>query len=179
MPDKPNDPREEVLKATKELLQNKDYAIRAIHDRNLKIKTLKDIITHYDIAFKETEDRYQSLSREKKELKTEKEDIENNYATLFELYENDKKYLKQCLEEIDTYQTKLKIYETREEKSFTHKIENYAKALGGIRGAFIRLLFTPPVSKILIFVVFLILILASIVGWDELGKIFTVISKIF
>lgn len=179
MPNIQHNPNDDVLKATKDLLQNNEYAINAIHARNIKIKTLEDIIKHNEIAFHEIEARYQHLAETKKEKENENEELLKNYATLFELYENDKTYHEKCLKQLEEYQTKLNKYKIQEEKSFTHKIENYANALGGIRGAFIKLMFTPPVSKIIFIFIFMVLILASVVGWDEIGKIFTVISKIF
>jgi hypothetical protein len=63
-------------------------------------------------------------------------------------------------------------YLVRDQKNtITAKIKALANRIGGARGALLRLIFTPPVSKYLAFIAWGIVLLASFTGWPAIQSV--------
>ena len=169
----------DILTASKDLLDNNQYAIDAIHNRNIQIKNLKSILEHQQIAFSEIEKRYDDLSQKKKEAETSLKELEMEYAQLYDLYSNNFDELKLTKENFSKTLNELIIEKMINEKTFTRKMEKYASAVGGKKGALLKLLFTPPMSKIFLISIILIIFLASIIGWPTIFVAIKWIPKIF
>lgn len=166
----------DFIKSIKELLGNNEYAISAIQSRNKKIRNLEAIIEHHKVAFDEIERRYDDLTRRKNTSEEKLFNLEKDYVKLYKDWEKVLKENKELEEYLKKIENDLKIIKRLRDKTFAGKIENYANKVGGKRGALIKLLFTPPVSKIVLLVIFIIITSASLVGW---GPIIAAIKPIF
>jgi hypothetical protein len=169
----------DVLRATKELLGNNQYAIDAIRSRNKRIRDLVDIITHQTLAFKEIEERYDQMSREKDYALSKLSTLENNYAVLYDDW-------KQLLTErelnkikFDKLKDDYEVIIALRDRTLSRKIEMYAEKVGGKRGAFIKLVFTPPMTKIWSILFIITIFIASIIGWTPVLAFLKAIVSIF
>jgi DNA phosphorothioation-dependent restriction protein DptG len=180
------DPREnrssasvDVLNATKELLGNNEYAIEAIRYRNKKIKDLEDIISHQDVAFQEIEERYDEMSKKKDDAESGLEKLEEDYKTVYEDWKKISGELEVLKKAHDQLEEDHRVMTALRDKTFSRKVEIYADKVGGKRGAMLKLLFTPPVSKIILLIIFVLLLVASIVGWGPVAAALKPLLKIF
>lgn len=169
----------DVLKATLELLDNNQYAIDAIRSRNMKIKDLEDIIRHQEIAFQEIEERYDDMSEKKVAAESGYDSMQKDYAILYEDWKRISGELAVIKEAYSKLEKEHKIVSALRDKTFSRKVEIYAEKVGGKRGAILKLLFTPPVSKIILLIIFVLLFVASIVGWGPVAAALKPLLKMF
>jgi len=165
-----SDASKDVLEATKKLLGNNPYAIEAIKSRNQRIRYLEDIIFHLKIALKEIEERYDNLSQEKETLEKLGKNMAREYEKLSKLYNtisNEKHKLESKLNEMSN---NLYICKELNKRGFSYKVTEYANKVGGFKGAFLRLIFTPPFFNWLLWAIWTLVFIASLVGWTGVWK---------
>lgn len=168
-----------VLNATKKLLGDNEYAIKAISTRNAKIKDLEDIINHQDIAFQEIEERYDDIAKKKAYAELDRNKISHDYENVYANWKRISDELKVLKDDYSKLEKDHKIMIAIRDRTFHRKIEIYAEKDGGRKGALVKLLFTPPVSKIILLIIFVLLFVASIVGWSPVVAALKPIGDIF
>lgn len=168
--DIPKEILQETRRLIDDLLKKPEIAEKAISDRNIIIRGLKADINHRKVAFKEIEGRYDVLSEENLKLQETLKSLGEKVKTLEES-------LKTKNEELQKTNAELAKEKAYGNDSFAVRIERLIDKLpASTFSSILRFLFTGPVAKFTIVVIFALLFIASIGGW---GFVATALEPIF
>lgn len=180
----------EMKELVEKMMLDPERAKKAVHDRNIIIKSLKADIEHRKVVFGEIEARYDMMAEKLA-------DAQANQKSASEATENAANELLKLRQELQDAQKKLDdVMSLNElllqEKEATIKEKNesvrgrllsISYKLPKVVGSVMRFFILPPVSTYMSLALFCILFTASIIGWQAvyaaLHPLFKLISSLF
>lgn len=166
---------EKIVNYAQHLASNPKYAIDAIKSRNLTIKSLKSQIKHINIASKEIEERlnYMALHKDKYETmyissENAATDMRNSYYKLLITNEELKTKVSILESRVLELTYEIKLIEKFEKRSWAHSVKTMVDKMPrwSIIGPLLGFLLTPPTSRFVVIFLFVIIFMASLVGWE-------------
>lgn len=183
-----SNPAIDVLAATKELteelLTEPEIVKVAIKARNIKIKSLKANIEHIKNAYTELTKRYDSYVTKYNNLLNDcTTNIESRDKIIESLTKENKDLTDELTKkngEINQSKIKLAINEKLIESTIFFKMEKLSEKIpGGLGKVIAKILSSERFFYSLMFLVFLILLLASFIGWSPIINIVKPIVTLF
>lgn len=166
MPDDTNENlSSELLEYVKLMLQNPEYVLKAIQDRNVEINSLKAMLKHQGLVFDETASRHDHIFEEKEKLTQDYQNLVEKYENILETHQAMLEDHEVLIKEFILMKEKVDVNELLYKKTVTGKVESFANKLGGWKGILLKVMLTPPVSYVLIAIIFALFMTASIIGW--------------
>ena len=178
----------DIIRYTETLASNPANAVKAIKSRNLIIKSLKAEIEHRKIADKEIEERMDLLVEERDTLKRLNKSLSDTLAKELDknnLLTSEKEKLKIYINEFENelikVRTEIETVEKLKKDSWSNKVKELVNKIPkwSVVGPILGFLLTPPTSKYTLLFVFVILLIASFIGWPGVAAKISPIIKLF
>jgi hypothetical protein len=177
-----------MIQYAEELAKDPKYAINAIRSRNLTIKALRAEIDHRIVTAHEMKDRLDELAHDKEELLKSKAEIESllqeellKVKKISEEKDKLKEYVNQFENALIVIRTELRTKEEFEKRGWTYNVKRLIDKLPqwSIVGPILGFLLTPPASKYFLIFLFVLMFIASFIGWPAVASTIEPIIKLF
>jgi hypothetical protein len=167
-----------VLDHLLELMKTQpDTIVDIIKSRNLQIKMLKAEIQHRNVVYKEMEQRSDNLVIEKNILKQDNEKLLQDIEKLSQYNLKLKNYIKVILEDIKELNESNTKLNNAIKMPWWERIYNYSESLPITIKSIIQFIFHPQLIKYFGYLVIIIIILASFIGWSPIISTVTLIIQ--